>query len=47
MRELAITPPQIKWDVKNSEGEVVASGVYIWEVTIGGNRKTGKLIVIK
>jgi len=47
VRELAITPPQIKWDVKNSEGEVVASGVYIWEVTIGGNRKTGKLIVIK
>ena len=37
----------VQWDVKNSAGEVVASGVYIWEVTVGGERKTGKLIVIK
>ena len=47
VRELPITPPQVKWDVKNSAGEVVASGVYIWEVTAGGDRKTGKLVVIK
>ena len=47
VRELAITPPQVQWDVKNSAGEVVGSGVYLWEVTVGKNRKTGKLIVIK
>ena len=38
---------QVPWDVKNSAGETVASGVYIWEITSGKNRKTGKLIVIK
>ncbi|MFA5161838.1 MAG: T9SS type A sorting domain-containing protein [Elusimicrobiales bacterium] len=35
------------WDVKNSGGVVVASGVYIWEIMSGDNRKTGKLAVIK
>lgn len=38
---------QVVWNVKNSAGAQVASGVYIWEITAGGNRKTGKLIVIK
>lgn len=38
---------QVTWDVKNSGGAVVASGVYIWEITAGKNRKTGKVIVIK
>lgn len=47
VRDLPVSPPSTKWDVKNSAGETVASGVYIWEVTSGGNRKTGKLIVIK
>ncbi|GAB4032386.1 MAG: hypothetical protein Fur0012_10900 [Elusimicrobiota bacterium] len=39
--------PKIKWDVKNSEGKKVASGVYIWRIVSGGNSKTGKLIVVK
>jgi len=47
VRDLQITAAMQKWDIKNSAGEVVASGVYIWEVTAGGNRKTGKLVVIK
>jgi|GEM_PF-1260462 len=37
----------LRWDAKNSAGETVASGVYIWEVIAGENRKTGKLAVIK
>ncbi|MBI4351404.1 MAG: T9SS type A sorting domain-containing protein [Elusimicrobia bacterium] len=47
VRELAVTPPSMKWDVKNKDGELVGSGVYLWEVTSGKNRKTGKLVVIK
>lgn len=47
VRELPVAPPSIKWDLKNKDGQVVASGVYLWEVTSGKNRKTGKLVVIK
>ncbi|MBI4656974.1 MAG: hypothetical protein HY746_09565 [Elusimicrobia bacterium] len=48
VREINISsPPEMKWDVKNSAGEIVASGVYIWEVVVESNRKTGKLMVIK
>ena len=49
--DIAATPltaeGYLKWDVKNSDGQPVASGVYLWEVTAGKNRKTGKLVVIK
>jgi len=44
---IGIPISDIVWDVKNSAGAVVASGVYIWEITSGPNRKTGKLAVIK
>lgn len=47
VRQLDVTPPTLKWDVKNSDGAQVASGVYIWEITTGSSRKTGKLVVIK
>ena len=47
VRELDVISPVVQWDVKNSAGEVVASGVYLWELIVGGNRKTGRLIVIK
>lgn len=47
VRKLDITGPQEKWDVRNSAGEIVASGVYLWEVTVGSERKTGKLVIIK
>ncbi len=47
VRDLPVMGATQPWDVKNSDGEVVASGVYLWEVTTGGNRKTGKLVVIK
>jgi hypothetical protein len=47
VRELGILDNPQRWDLKNQVGEVVASGVYLWEVTSGKNRKTGKLMVIK
>ncbi len=47
VRELPVTPPAMKWDLKNKDGQIAASGVYLWEVTSGKNRKTGKLVVIK
>jgi len=37
----------INWDTKNSSGEKVASGVYIWRLTSNGNSKTGKLVIIR
>ena len=36
-----------KWDVRNSEGEPVASGLYLYSVITGSGHKTGKLIVIR
>ena len=47
VRDLPVTAVTLNWDVKNSDGAAVASGVYIWEATAGGGRKTGKLVVIK
>lgn len=47
VRELDVVPPEMKWDVRNSAGQIVASGVYIWEIVSGKNRKTGKLMVVK
>lgn len=47
VREMDISPPSQKWDLKNSGGEIVASGVYIWKISSGGNTRTGKLIVVK
>jgi len=36
-----------EWDGRNDYGERVASGIYIYVVNADGNRKTGKLAVIK
>ena len=47
VRTLEIIPNEIVWDVKNNKGEIVASGMYIWEAVSGNNRKTGKLVIIK
>jgi hypothetical protein len=47
VRDMDIRDNPQRWDVKNQTGEVVASGVYIWEITSGQNRKTGKLMVVK
>ena len=47
VRELPVALVTETWDVKNTDGKLVASGVYIWEATAGSGRKTGKLVVIK
>ncbi|MFH0777722.1 MAG: FlgD immunoglobulin-like domain containing protein [Candidatus Eisenbacteria bacterium] len=35
------------WDGRNEQGQTVASGVYFYEVEIGGFRQTKKLVVLK
>jgi hypothetical protein len=47
VRELPVTAVTETWDVKNSAGALVASGVYLWEAAAGSGHKTGKLVVIK
>ncbi len=47
VRSLSISAPQMAWDACNSDGQQVASGLYIWEVVSGSNSQTGKLVIIK
>jgi hypothetical protein len=35
------------WDVKTNGGRSVSSGVYLWVVQAGSNRKIGKLMIIR
>ena len=35
------------WDGRNRGGEVCASGTYLWLLESGGNKKTGKLMIIR
>lgn len=42
-----LAPARLSWDVRNEDGEAVASGVYIWRVASGANAKTGRLMVIR
>jgi len=37
----------VSWDGRNENGAAVASGVYFYEVTIGGFREAKKLVVLK
>lgn len=37
---------KLDWDVKNSRGQRVASGVYLYTIKSGGETVTGKLMVI-
>ena len=38
---------KVEWNVTNSAGEPLASDVYLYIVESGGNKKTGKLMVIR
>ncbi len=40
-------PDPIRWDVKNGSGEAVGADVYIYHITSGGNKKTGKLVIVR
>jgi hypothetical protein len=47
VRTLDIASPLQSWDARDSSGAQVASGMYLWVAESGGNRKTGKLVIIK
>lgn len=49
VRSLSIPPgtATLRWDVRADNGAEAASGVYWWMVEAGGNRKSGKLMVIR
>ena len=38
---------EITWDVKNSDGETVASGVYIYQIKNPFSEKRGKLVIVR
>jgi len=42
-----LAPATLAWDVRNSAGEPVASGVYLWRVVSHGNAKTDRLMIIR
>jgi len=37
----------VRWDLRNERGELVASGIYIYYVSINSESKTGKLAIIR
>jgi len=39
--------PQKKWDAKNSDGEDAVSGTYIYVIDAGGQKKFGKIVIIR
>lgn len=51
VREIAFGPGQppapLSWNVRDDDGAALGSGVYVWEIVSGGNRKTGKLMVVR
>jgi flagellar hook assembly protein FlgD len=38
---------ELTWDGKNDDGKLVESGVYIYQIQVGENFKTGTVIVAK
>ena len=38
---------ELEWDGRDNNGEVVESGVYVYQIQLGGSFKTGTLIVAK
>ena len=49
VKELRAGPDddELEWDGKDEAGEIVESGVYVFQMQIGGSFKTGTLIVAK
>jgi hypothetical protein len=45
--ESGLNDGQLPWSVTNSLGEDVASGVYVYLLQSGRNKKTGKLVIIR
>jgi hypothetical protein len=40
-------PDPIEWNVTNASGEPLGSDVYLYEIKSGGNRKTGKIVIVR
>ncbi len=48
VREIRVETLPQRWDVHNSSGEKVASGIYVYLIKYpAGNKKMGKLAVIR
>lgn len=45
--DLQVNTPTYDWNVKNSDGENLASGVYLYVIESPQNKKNGKLIIIQ
>jgi hypothetical protein len=39
--------PTLLWDLKNKQGQPVASGIYLYRLESGGNKKSGKIALIR
>jgi hypothetical protein len=37
----------VSWDVRNSQGNQVSTGVYLYQVEGGGASTTGKLVIVR
>jgi hypothetical protein len=35
------------WDMRNEEGGEVAGGIYVYRVSIGGNERVGKFLLVR
>jgi hypothetical protein len=40
-------PTPLGWDVTNASGQALGADVYIYEISSGGNKKTGKIVVVR
>jgi hypothetical protein len=40
-------PDPLPWDVKNSDGQNLGADVYLYHVTSGENKKTGKIVIVR
>ena len=43
----AVIPGILSWDVRNTEGAEIVNGIYYYLIESGGNRKKGKLVVVR
>ena len=46
-RVISTTDGRSAWDLTNNDGSGVASGIYIYLITSGDNKCTGKIAVLK
>ncbi len=50
VKEIGFSSPvngEVTWDARNTQGEDIASDVYLYVITSGDNKKFGKLMVVR